>query len=229
MYFIRFIIAGIILIPIGIWGIWFGIRKKNILRVILSSLCALIMLILINLDIPIENWFFRWNSPKDAFYYMNINKEIVTVLENENIAWIFSKNRAEELEIQTVMKDNLGWMISNPRVKRYKQRKIGIGNQAIVVILKHPDGGDYLILSQHSRNRENKSIIPIISDSTGREFNIYCFNMDGEDDIYIALKFIDISKTYYLKIEDVQISSDMLLNFKYAQTVITKEGDIINM
>ena len=107
MYLIRIAIAAVIVLFV------FLLMKKNKRLALLISIVTAVLFVL-SILFPVEHYVVRFETPTDAYRYLNINNNtIVDVVYGEESAFILSKDRGRgaDYSFSVMQKDAKGYII----------------------------------------------------------------------------------------------------------------------
>lgn len=225
---IRIIIVVVLLSPLLWWVIrnWKKKEKRNL--VLAAGIGGVIIAFaIVTLIGPIENTFYRWKTPEEAFQYMYIDKTIIDTIEYGDEAYVYYHSAWEGKSStggQFLRKDNKGWMVSDPRVTDYQYKSIIIFSEGptTIVSVERPFDSEISILTISTIEMENGNIgsIPDIIDSTGENFMTYKTEESGGVRRTVFIKPLKIEESYSLEIGQYKISSDYLMDFSINQQTI---------
>jgi len=226
--FLRGILAILIISPL----IWQAIKhwkekEKRRRHILISGLAFMTAFIAVGWFGPVENLFYRWKTPEDAFRYMYLEKWIVDTIKYGDQAYVYHFSLLEGTHKtggQFLKKDEKGWKISSPGMDKYQFRAIVMitSEGTSVVTVRKPYNQETSILSISSPiiEKEKSDGIQAIYDNTQQEFMVLEAPGSGEKKDIFYLKPVKIDRHYSLTVGEYVISSEMLNDFSKTHEIL---------
>lgn len=222
---IRIIIVVVLLSPLLWWVIrnWKKKEKRNL--VLAAGIGGVIIaFVIVTLIGPIENTFYRWKTPEEAFQYMYIDKTIIDTIEYGDEAYVYYHSAWEGKSStggQFLRKDNKGWMVSDPRVTDYQYKSIIIFSEGptMIVSVERPFDSEITFLSVSFTLNDEETVLDI-HDSTGKEFKKNELFNENNKRVICYMKPVKIENEYKLTIGEHELTANILNDFSVLQQIL---------
>ena len=179
------------------------LRKKTILtrKKIYALICVTVFIVSVLSFVPIENWFFHFNSPEAAFNYFHIGKNnIELVLEGNDSAFVID-HKNNKYTYQIIPKDNNKWQVG---LGLYLKTVVNTFSDGIAVYVYQYKNTDDYYISAFDVNGVKADIF----DNCHSQFYYlkHQTNLDGSDFYTYFAHISDFNQQYYIEMNGKRIA-----------------------